>query len=515
VTLRSRLALALVTMAAILVAPLFIAYNSLNSMREALRGVQKQDLDATLLLARIRTTAEELRQAELQLVYATDSGAIGRPDTRMAAAVGAMRALSDSLPGYDLANAKTEIASTLDRVEQAIPVEFDAVRRGRGERADSISKQLQPVLLRVDSIVERSGIFLRERTALKVEIANVDAGRAQQLTTTAFGVAVALAGLIAIWLTTTISQPVRDLESGMEAVADGDFSYQLGIEPMRHDEFGRLAESYQTMVQQLKQLDQLKAEFVSVASHELKTPINVIIGYLQLLQENVYGDLTPKQREICLTLASQAQSLSRLVRQLLDVSRFEAGGGKLELRPMPLGPFLAELETTFRVLAIQRGVRFHVDRGPRLPDHVVWDEDRMSEVLGNLLSNAFKFTERGGMVELSVAASNDSVQMHVRDTGAGIPSENVPYVFEKFFQADNQAAASAKGTGLGLAIAKTIVTAHGGTIEVESTVGAGTRFSITLPVRASGGRHHALDDHRVPDVSPLSPAEHLPELSAS
>ena len=317
-------------------------------------------------------------------------------------------------------------------------------------------------------------IFSRARTAEKVEFANVEAGNAQQLTTTAFGFAVALAGLIAIWLTTTISRPVRDLESGMEAVADGDFSYHLGIEPMRHDEFGRLAESYQTMVQQLKQLDQLKAEFVSVASHELKTPINVIIGYLQLLQENVYGDLTPKQREICLTLASQAQALSRLVRQLLDVSRFEAGGGKLELRPMPFGPFLAELETTFRVLAIQRSVRFHVDRGSRLPDQVVWDEDRMSEVLGNLLSNAFKFTERGGTVELSVSAAHDMVQMHVRDTGAGIPPQNVPYIFEKFFQADNQASASAKGTGLGLAIAKTIVSAHGGTIAVESTLGTGT-----------------------------------------
>ena len=502
-------------MAAILVAPLFIAYTSLNNMREALRGVQKQDLDATLLLARIRTAAEELRQAELQLVYATDSGAIGRPDTRIAAVVAGMRALSDSLSGFDLGGAQAQIASTLDRIEQTIPVEFDAVQRGRKERADTISKQLQPVLLRVDSIVEGSGTFLRERTAQKVEFANVDAGRAQQLTTTAFGFAVALAGLIAIWLTTTISRPVRDLERGMEAVADGDFSYRLAVEPIRHDEFGRLAESYQTMVQQLKQLDQLKAEFVSVASHELKTPINVIIGYLQLLQENVYGDLTPNQREICLTLASQAQSLSRLVRQLLDVSRFEAGGGKLELRSMPLGPFLAELETTFRVLAIQRGVRFRVDRGPRLPDHVVWDEDRMSEVLGNLLSNAFKFTERGGMVELSVAASNDAVQMQVRDTGAGIPPQNVPYIFEKFFQADNQASASAKGTGLGLAIAKTIVTAHGGTIDVESTLGAGTRFSITLPVRASGGRHHALDDHRTPDASSLTSAERMVELSAS
>jgi signal transduction histidine kinase len=516
VTLRSRLVLALVTMAAILVAPLFIAYDSLNSMRSALRGVQEQDLNATLLLSRVRTAAVELRQAELQAVYATDTVARGRPSARVADAVSALRALSDSLASYGLNVAHSQLESTLDRVEAAIPAEIDAVRRGRGERADSLSKQLQPVMFRLDSIAERTGALLQQRTADKVEEANVEAGNAQRLTTTAFGFAVALAGLIAIWLTTTISRPVRDLESGMEAVADGDFSYHLGIEPMRHDEFGRLAESYQTMVQQLKQLDQLKAEFVSVASHELKTPINVIIGYLQLLQENVYGDLTPKQRDICLTLASQAQALSRLVRQLLDVSRFEAGGGKLELRPMPLGPFLAELETTFRVLAIQRGVRFHVDRGSRLPDQVVWDEDRMSEVLGNLLANAFKFTDRGGTVELAVSAAADTVTMRVRDTGAGIPPENVPYIFEKFFQADNQASASAKGTGLGLAIAKTIVTEHGGTISVESAVGGGTTFSITLPVRASGGRHHALDDTRLPDHTIEPPSrERFPELSAS
>src|SRR5687768_16579429 len=483
-------------MAAILVAPLFIAYDSLNSMRSALRAMQEQDLEATLLLARIRTTAEELRQAELQLVYATDSGAIGRPDTRVAAAVASLRTLSDSLAAYGLSAPRAQINSTLDRIDAAIPGEFEAVRRGRGERADSLSKQLQPVLLRLDSIAERTGSFLQERTAEKVEEANVEAGNAQRLTTTAFGFAVVLAGLIAIWLTATISRPVRDLERGMEVVADGDFSYHLSIEPMRHDEFGRLAESYQTMVQQLKQLDQLKAEFVSVASHELKTPINVIIGYLQLLQENVYGDLTPKQREICLTLASQAQALSRLVRQLLDVSRFVAGGGKLELRPLRLGPFLAELESTFRVLAIQRGVRFHVERGSRLPDQVVWDEDRMSEVIGNLLSNAFKFTERGGAVELSVSLAGNTLQLRVRDTGAGIPEANVPHIFEKFFQADNQAAASAKGTGLGLAIAKTIVTAHGGSIGVESTPGVGTTFTIVMPIRASGGRHHALEETR-------------------
>ena len=502
-------------MAAILVAPLFIAYDSLNSMRAAVRDIQSQDLDATLVLARIRKAAEELRQAELQLAYAADVPGESSPTARLTAAITHVRALSDSLSSFELDSARAEISRTLDRVDAAIPVELEAVRHGRLERADSLSNQLKPVMLRIDSIAEQAGTFLQERTATKVNAANIEAGNAQQLTTTAFGFAVVLAGLIAIWLTATISRPVRDLEQGMETVADGDFTYRLSIEPMRHDEFGRLAVSYQTMVQQLKQLDQLKAEFVSVASHELKTPINVIIGYLQLLQENVYGELTTKQREICLTLASQAQALSRLVKQLLDVSRFEAGGGKLELRPMPLGPFLAELESTFRVLAIQRGIRFHVDRGPRLPEQVVWDEDRMSEVLGNLLSNAFKFTERDGTVELAVVAVNDSVEMRVKDTGVGIPPANLAFIFDKFFQADNQASASAKGTGLGLAIAKSIVTAHGGTIAVESTLGSGTTFALTLPVRASGGRHHALEASRAVAPPASRPSERLPELTPS
>ena len=182
---------------------------------------------------------------------------------------------------------------------------------------------------------------------------------------------------------------------------------------------------------------------------------------------------------------------------------------------MRLTPFLAELETTFRVLAIQRGIRFHVDRGSRLPDQVVWDEDRMSEVLGNLLSNAFKFTDRGGTVELTVAAVGDTVEMRVRDTGVGIPAENVPFIFDKFFQANNQASASAKGTGLGLAIAKTIVSAHGGTISVESALGTGTTFALALPVRAAGGRHHAFEADRPGERSHNAAGGRLQEASAS
>src|SRR5437764_9408719 len=124
------------------------------------------------------------------------------------------------------------------------------------------------------------------------------------------------------------------------------------------------------MNRQLGELDKLKAEFVSVASHELKTPINVIIGYLQLLEEGVYGPLTPQQQQIHKTLGVQASSLLRLVKQLLDVSRFEAGGGRLELRDIQLDSLLRELESAFHVLAMQREVKFCVDEREGIPQTV-------------------------------------------------------------------------------------------------------------------------------------------------
>jgi signal transduction histidine kinase len=222
-----------------------------------------------------------------------------------------------------------------------------------------------------------------------------------------------------------------------------------------------------------------------VASHELKTPINVMVGYLQLLEEGIYGPLTQQQLDVLKTLGVQANTVLRLVKQLLDVSRFEAGGGRLEPRTVDLDAFLSELEDTFHVLAVQREISFRVERGADLPREVYWDVDRINEVLGNLLSNAFKFTPRGGRVELGIRAEGGGIHMEVRDTGAGIPPEQLPRIFEKFYQADNQRSAHATGTGLGLAIAKQIVETHGGTIACESTVGVGTTFSITLPVRVA------------------------------
>ena len=141
------------------------------------------------------------------------------------------------------------------------------------------------------------------------------------------------------------------------------------------------------------------------------------------------------------------------------------------------------------MLAVQRGIDFRVVRRPGLPEEVTWDPERINEVTGNLLSNAFKFTPKGGRVELDAApAETDCVRLAVCDTGAGIPADQLPHVFQKFYQASNQDSASAVGTGLGLAIAKGIVEAHQGEITCDSTEGEGTTFTLVLPIVATNRR---------------------------
>lgn len=487
-TLRSRLAIGLAAIAIILVVPLFLAVRALERLQADAHALRDREFAASLLIGRLREGLNDVRQRENALAIVHD----GASRDAMAAAVRHLAALTDSLERYDLDESARDVRGAVDSIEAYAPQEYEAALAGQGHAADTISARfLAPALQKADHAVLIAEGALRRRTQQRVEEATDEMSSAEHISLVAFLLAAIVAAAIAVWLALSISRPVTELELGMRAVADGDFDHRLRISATRTDEFGRLAESFDDMARQLAELDRLKAEFVSVASHELKTPVNVIMGYLELLQEGVYGPLTEKQHEILDTIANQSKGLARLTKQLLDVSRFEAGGSKLEPRRMQLGKLLDDLESAFNVLALQRQVHFAVVRRPGVPDEVVWDPDRINEVLGNLLSNAFKFTERGGEVELTVERVDGAVQMEVRDSGAGIPEAQLPHIFEKFYQADNQAAAAHAGTGLGLAIAKQIVDAHRGTIHCESTPGVGTTFTIVLPIQATTRRTSA------------------------
>jgi signal transduction histidine kinase len=286
---------------------------------------------------------------------------------------------------------------------------------------------------------------------------------------------------IGAWLTRGILRPVSQLRMGMGKVAEGDFEPDVHVPTGRPDEIGDLARSFRSMAQRLAELDRLKAEFVGVASHEIKTPLSVIRGYVSLLADGIYGEVSEAQRKTLRSVSDQTDRLNRLVHRLLDISRFEAGGGRLELRRINLRDFLEELASGFQVLAYQNGIDFRVEVADDLPVNLVGDADRLNEVLGNLLSNAFKFTRSGGVIRLEASRDGAGVRIRVADSGVGIPEDKLPRIFEKFYQVDNDAQPRSVGSGLGLAIAREIVEAHGGTISAASEPGKGATFTVVLP----------------------------------
>jgi signal transduction histidine kinase len=482
-TLRARLGWGLFAIAVVLSVPLLLSLRSLEHLYETSRLLRDREFAASMLLGSFRERTDDARRAEDALLFIHDQ----KSATRMQSEIDSLVSMTDSLDRYRLDLSASQIRTSLDALRSAAREEYEQASAGRSTVAEMISQQrTRPAIAAVDSSLGVSATMLRNRTRQRVADATNEILNAERFVAGALPIALLLALVIGIWLLRSISRPVYELERGMHAVAEGDLSYQLRLPKNKETEFGRLTSSYQTMARQLAELERLRAEFVGVASHELKTPINVIVGYLDLLQEGIYGELSPEQKNVLVTINKQADTLTRLVKRLLDISRFEASGGKMDLREIDLQRFFHTLESSFSVLAAQRQIAFTVDHREPLPATVHWDEDRMNEVLGNLLSNAFKFTDRGGKVWLTVAADDGNVVINVTDTGAGIPPEQLPHIFDKFYQADNQAAAASKGTGLGLAIAKGIVEAHGGHVKVDSTVGKGTTFVVTLPAEPSG-----------------------------
>jgi signal transduction histidine kinase len=484
-TLRTRLTLGLLTIVVILVVPLLLATRSLNRLHSDTRALRDGEFAASLLLSQARDALNAVRTNELAVLFVREERSL----TKMLSSIREVEQLADSLDAYDLREPAQALRNTMIEVAQGSQAEFEAARAGQPREAERLSSEMVvPAIARAEAAVGSAERALRERTHDRVAAAATAARRGSQAALIGLVAGVVVATLIALQLMRNIHHPISELERGMRRVADGDFQATVTIPADRSDEFGALAASFQDMTRQLAELDKLKAEFVSVASHELKTPINVIIGYTQLLREEIYGPLTEKQQKVADVLENQSKTLARLVNQLLDVTRFEAGAGKLDIRTVQLGAMLHHIEQAFQVLADQRGIRFNVVIHDGLPDTVLWDSDRINEVLGNLLSNAFKFTERGGEVQLTVRPTDHAVQMEVRDTGAGIPPEQLPRVFEKFFQADNQDSAAQVGSGLGLAIAHSIVEAHAGQITCDSTPGVGTTFTLVLPEKVVGRR---------------------------
>ncbi|MCL5038454.1 MAG: ATP-binding protein [Firmicutes bacterium] len=232
--------------------------------------------------------------------------------------------------------------------------------------------------------------------------------------------------------------------------------------------------------QELVKANRLKTEFLSTVTHELRTPLSAVIALTELLLEKIPGPINQKQQELLTDITESGQQLLRLINDLLDLAKIEAG--KMEFYPEKVDIIgqISDVEKRMALLAQKRGLTLTT----KLPPGPIWarvDRIKIEQILTNLIGNAIKFTPAGGFIEIELQAVPEGMTIQVRDTGIGIRPEDQELIFEKFRQVDGSATRAHRGTGLGLALAKHLVEMHGGRIWVESRPGAGSTFNFFLP----------------------------------
>jgi signal transduction histidine kinase len=269
--------------------------------------------------------------------------------------------------------------------------------------------------------------------------------------------------------------PLSDLISAADAVAGGNLSVR--VEETGRGGLGRLVRAFNHMTAELELADRRRRNLTADVAHELRTPLHIIQGNLEGVVDGVYE---PTRVHIEATLAETRQ-LARLIEDLRVLSLAEAGELPLTMETVDIVDLLSDIQTSFSGQAEVAGVALRVEALAE-PLSVTGDAGRLDQVLSNLVANALRHTPSGGEIVLAARALPGTVEIVVRDTGQGIPSEELPYVFDRFWRSDASRDRSTGGSGLGLAIARQVVRAHQGMIEVTSALGQGTRFTVTLPV---------------------------------
>ena len=235
-------------------------------------------------------------------------------------------------------------------------------------------------------------------------------------------------------------------------------------------------------VEQARMANQLKDQFLSTMSHELRTPLNAIIGFTEVIQMGLAGEISSQAERAVDRIHFNSERLLKLIDDILDISKIEAGRVELIRRSFSLEAFISDIENTLRHQAEEKGLTFRTNVGADLPKEIIGDRQRLEQVVLNLASNAIKFTEEGG-VAISVQRSNEAEwEIAVEDTGVGIPAHAQEIIFEKFRQVDGTSRRAYGGTGLGLAITRELILLMEGNIRVKSKPGEGSTFTVTLPL---------------------------------
>ncbi|MFC1931354.1 sensor histidine kinase [Chloroflexota bacterium] len=288
-------------------------------------------------------------------------------------------------------------------------------------------------------------------------------------------IAIAFALLITFFLSRRILAPVKALTITARQLGKGDFSQRVRFKDK--SEVGELARAFNSMAENLEHDKQLQRNMIADIAHELRTPLSNLKGYLEAVRDGV---IKPDADAIR-SLDEEASLLSRLVDDLQELSLAESGELRLDFHLKDIGELINQTVTATKTQAVKKGISVSID----LPDKlsaVNIDSHRISEVLRNLLENALAHTTKGGTITVSAREQDKWIEVSVIDIGEGIPAEDLPNIFERFYRVDKSRTRATGGGGLGLTIARRLVEAHGGEIKAHSKPGKGSCFSFTLPV---------------------------------
>jgi signal transduction histidine kinase len=288
-------------------------------------------------------------------------------------------------------------------------------------------------------------------------------------------VAIVVALILTFVLSRRLSSPIGVLANAARRLGRGDLSQRVQFQGK--GEVGELAQAFNSMAADLDHVEQLRRNLIADVAHELRTPLSNIQGYLEAIRDRV---MKPNAATIR-SLNEEVALLSRLVNELQELSLAEAGELKLVYQAEDIAKLVKQAVTSWQPQLAAKEILLSLDLPDNLP-LVNIDWQRVNQVLHNLLENAVAYTHKGGTINVAATARGDWVEVSVSDTGEGIPAEDLPHIFERFYRVDKSRARATGGSGLGLTIAKRLVEAHGGTITVQSELGRGSRFSFTLPI---------------------------------
>jgi two-component system, OmpR family, sensor kinase len=290
--------------------------------------------------------------------------------------------------------------------------------------------------------------------------------------------ALLLASLGGLWLANKALSPVDRLTRAAERIGRGNLSERVE-EHRSQDEIGRLAATFNQMIGRLEQAFERERRFTADASHELKTPLAVLRGDIEVALRR---ERAPEEyQRVLQSSLEEIARLTKLTEDLLTLARSDAGESVLDLEQVQVDQLASEARAYIAPLADSAGVALTYD-APASPVIIEGDQKRLRQLLVNLLDNAIKYTPAGGSVSLSLSVKDSTAVIEVTDTGRGIPASALPHVFERFYRQTDPRDSRVTGFGLGLAISKWIVDAHGGSIEADSAEGRGSSFTIRLPL---------------------------------